>query len=206
MKTYLLDSFNRYKRFSEKLDVRTILCNKAWWVFNDSGEKEIYIFQEDGSLIISINGNVINANWKYLPTNRSLIINEKEQSYMLHPAFLDDKIFALQKDGTEQYSFMIMEEQLKYLHLKSLSDLMQYFIEEEDRRIKAEIELQKQEQAQREREQLQKLTQQKEKQESAPIIVPIIEIMTVCAILASFFFILGIIIFTCYHYISCIIL
>lgn len=168
MKTYLLDSFNRYKRFSEKLDVKTILCNKAWWVFNDSGEKEIYIFQEDGSLIISINGNVINANWKYLPTNRSLIINEKEQSYMLHPAFLDDKIFALQKDGTEQYSFMIMEEQLKYLHLKSLSDLMQYFIEEEDRRIKAEIELQKQEQAQREREQLQKLTQQKEKQESDP--------------------------------------
>lgn len=166
MKTYLLDSFNRYKRFSKKLDVKTILCNKAWWVFNDSGEKEIYIFQEDGSLIVSINGNVINANWRYLPTNRSLIINEKEQSYMLHPAFLDDKFFVLQKDGTEQYSFMIMEELLKYLHLKSLSDLMLYFIEEEDRRKIAEIEHQKQEQTQREREQLQKSTQQKEKRDS----------------------------------------
>ena len=27
MKTFLLDSFNRYKRFSEELDVKTILCN-----------------------------------------------------------------------------------------------------------------------------------------------------------------------------------
>ena len=195
METFLLDSFNRYKRFSEKLDVKTILCNKAWWVFNDSGEKEIYIFQEDGSLIISINGNVINANWKYLPTNRSLIINEKEQSYMLHPAFLDDKIFALQKDGTEQYSFMIMEEQLKYLYIKSLSDLMQYFIEEEDRRIKAEIELQKQEQTQREREQLQKLTQQKEKLPPDPIM----EIIGDCTKLTFFCSILGIIIFACYY-------
>lgn len=44
MKTYLFDTFNRYKRFSEKLDAKTILCNKSWWVFNDSGEKEVYIF------------------------------------------------------------------------------------------------------------------------------------------------------------------
>ena len=28
MKTYLRGSFNRYKRFREKLDVRAILCNK----------------------------------------------------------------------------------------------------------------------------------------------------------------------------------
>ena len=27
MKTYILDILNRYKRFSEQLDVKTILCN-----------------------------------------------------------------------------------------------------------------------------------------------------------------------------------
>ena len=127
MKTYLMDSFNRYKRFSEKLDVKAILCNRSWWVFNDSGEKGIYIFQENGSLIISLNGNVTNASWMYLPANQSLVINAKEQSYMLHPAFLDEKIFALQKDGTEYYSFMIMEEQLQSFWPKSLSDLNLYF-------------------------------------------------------------------------------
>ena len=71
MKTFLLDSFNRYKRFSEELDVRTILCNKPWLIFNDCGDKELYVFQEDGSLIASVNGNVTNAKWQYIPANKS---------------------------------------------------------------------------------------------------------------------------------------
>lgn len=151
MRAYVMDSFKRYKRFSEQLDVKAVLCNKSWWVFNDSGEKEIYIFQEDGSLIISLNGNVINANWKYIPANQSLIINAKEQSYMLHPTFLDEKVFALQKDGTELYSFMIIEEQLQLFKPKSLSDLNSYFehkrlteIEEEQKRHQMQRELERQ--------------------------------------------------------------
>lgn len=151
MKTYLLDSINRYKRFSEKLDIKTVLCNKSWWIFNDSEDKEIYIFQEDGSLIISLNGNVINANWKYIPANQSLIINAEKQSYMLHPTFLDEKIFVLQKDGTELYSFMIIEEQLQSFKPKSLSDLNLYFeqkrlavIEEEQKRLQMQQELERQ--------------------------------------------------------------
>ena len=67
MKTYFLDVLNGYKRLSEKLDAKTILCNKSWRIFNDSGEKEIYIFQEDGSLIISLNGKVTHATWQYIP-------------------------------------------------------------------------------------------------------------------------------------------
>ena len=64
MKTYLLDILNRYKKFSESLDVEAILCSKSWSVFNDSGCKEIYLFQHDGSLIISVSGEVTNATWK----------------------------------------------------------------------------------------------------------------------------------------------
>lgn len=146
-----MDSFNKYKRFSEKLDVKAILCNKSWWVFNDSGEKEIYIFQEDGSLIVSLNGNVTVANWKYIPVNKSLIINSKEQSYMLHPAFSDNNILALQKDGTELYSFMILEEQLQLFKPKSLSELNSYFeqkrkaeIEEEQKRLQMQRESERQ--------------------------------------------------------------
>lgn len=147
MKTYLMDCFNRYRRFSEGLDVKTILCNKSWWVFNDSGEKEIYIFQEDGTVIVSLKGNVTMANWKYLPVNKSLIINTKEQSYMFHPAFSDNNILALQKDGTEQYSFMIIEEQLNHFQPRTLSELNAYLerqiqmqIEAEQRRLQREEE------------------------------------------------------------------
>lgn len=131
MKTYLLDILNKYNRFSENLDVKTILCNKSWWIFNDSGNKELYIFQDDSSLIASVNGNVNNGTWQYIPANKSLIISFKEQSYMLHPSFIDNVVFALQQDGTERFLFMINEEQFNSFQLKSLNDLKSYFKKKE---------------------------------------------------------------------------
>lgn len=144
MRTYLLDSFNKYKRFSETLDVRTILCNKSWWIFNDCEEKEIYIFQEDGSLIISFDGKVTRATWQYIPANKSLIISSKDEAYMLHPAFSNENIFALQQDGTNKYAFMIDEQQGQSFQPKSLTELKLYFENIECKKIKAEQKRQKQ--------------------------------------------------------------
>jgi len=166
MKRYLFDTLNKYKRFSENLDVKTILCNKSWCVFNDSGEKEVYIFQEDGSLIISLSGIITAASWKYILANKSLVIESKEQSYMLHPSFIDNVIFALQLDGTEQYSFMIDETQRDLFQLKSLSDIKHYFenkeqkiIEEEQKSKRLEIET-KQQKAEIERENIERKRQE----------------------------------------------
>ena len=127
MKTFLLDSFNRYKRFSEELDVKTILCNKSWLIFNDCGDKELYVFQENGSLIASVNGNVTNAKWQYIPANKSLVVSFREQSFMFHPSFINNVIFALQQDGTERFAFMINEEQSESFYPKSLKELNNYF-------------------------------------------------------------------------------
>ena len=131
MKTYLFDTFNRYKRFSEELDAKTILCNRSWWVFNDSGEKEVYIFNTDGTLIIAVSGKVTNATWQYIPANKSLIITGNNQSYMVHPAFYDQMIFALQVDGTNDYAFLIDENNLPSTNLRSLADLKEHFAEKE---------------------------------------------------------------------------
>ena len=138
MKTYILDTLNRYKRFSEKLDVKAILCNKSWWIFNDSGEKEVYIFQEDGSLIISFSGKVTQARWQYIPANKSLILSTDKEGYMLHPAFVDENIFALQQDGTNKFAFMIDESQKSNFAPKSLRELTSYFEEKERKRIQEE--------------------------------------------------------------------
>lgn len=135
MKTYLLDVLNRYKRFSEILDVKTILCNKSWLIFNDSGEKEVYIFQEDGSLIISFAGKVTHATWQYLPVNKSLIIDSNEDAYMLHPAFVDENLFVLQQDGTDRFAFMIEEKQSASFSPRSLTELKAYFEEKERKKI-----------------------------------------------------------------------
>ena len=127
MKTYILDSLTRYKSFSEALDVKTVLCNKSWWVFNDIGEKELYIFQDDGSLIISVSGIVTNATWQYVPANKSLIISADNQSYMMHPAFINNVIFALQLDGTEKCAFLIDENNCESFQPKTLTHLQLYF-------------------------------------------------------------------------------
>lgn len=146
MKTYLFDTFNRYKRFSEELDAQTILCNKSWWVFNDSGEKEVYIFNTDGTMIIAVSGKVTNATWQYITANKSIVITGNNQSYMVKPAFFDKQIFALQVDGTNDYAFLIDENNRPSTNLRSLADLKEHFAEkerqallEEQRKLQAEL-------------------------------------------------------------------
>ena len=155
MKTYLFDTFNRYKRFSEELDAKTILCNKSWWVFNDSGEKEVYIFNTDGTLIIAVSGKVTNATWQYIPANKSLIISGNNQSYMVKPAFYDNQIFALQVDGTNDYAFLIDENNLPSTNLRSLDDLKEHFAEKE-RQAELAAFMQKKLEEDRERQRLEK--------------------------------------------------
>lgn len=142
VKTYIFDALTRCKRFSESLDVEAILCSKSWSVFNDSGNKEIYLFQRDGRLIISISGSVTDATWKYIPINQSILINTKNASYMLHPSFIDSVIFALQLDGTNQYSFMIDELQRDLFAPKSLSDIENYFERKRLQELKEEKQIQ----------------------------------------------------------------
>ena len=165
MQTFLFDIFNRYKRFSENLDVKTVLCNKTWFVFNNSGEREIYIFQENGKLKISLNGKVTHATWEYIPANKSLIISGNEQSYMVHAAYVDNILFALQIDGTKEYAFLIDENNKQDFLPQSYNDIKRYF------QIKEEKQIQKEEAERKEKELKQleyvRLAEQKRKEEQA---------------------------------------
>lgn len=156
MKTFLLDIADRFRRFDEQLDVKALLCNKSWQVFNDSGVKEIYIFQEDGSLIISLNGKVNRATWQYIPANRSLIINSDNESYMLRPFFQDENLFTLQLDGTREYSFLINEAQRTSFPVESLSDLKFYLEHKEERLHQIQVEKERQLALQQREEELRK--------------------------------------------------
>ena len=136
MKAYLLDIPNKYHRFSKNLDVKAILCNKSWLVFNDSGDKGvIYLSKKMVLSITSVNGSVINATWQYISANNSLVISFKEQSYMLHPSFKDDVTFALQLDGTERFVFMIEESQKQFFSSKITKRTYRLFENKERRSI-----------------------------------------------------------------------
>ena len=130
MKTYIFDIFNRYKRFSENLDAKTLLANKAWNVFNDEGEKQVYIFQENGTVLITTNGKGTIRKWSYIPANNSILINEKSNDFvMLHVAFVDRTILAFQLDGTNRYAFLIDENNKESFAPKNLKELNAYFLD-----------------------------------------------------------------------------
>lgn len=163
MKTYIFNAINRYKRFSENLEVQSAICNKSWWVFNDSGEKELYIFQEDGTLYITLNGKVTNGTWKYISANKSLIIGTTDQSYMVHAAFIDATLLTLQVDGTEECAFLVNETNKQTYLPQTYSDIMGYFLIKEQMCIKEEEE-RKQRQLEEEKARLEAEEKRKEEE------------------------------------------
>ena len=143
MKTYLLETLNRYKRFSESLDAKAVLSNKAWIVFNDEGEKQVYIFQEDGTVLITTNGIGSVKTWKYIPANKSILINGEDNSFvMLRTAFVDENILAFQLDGTDRYAFMIDENNKALFAPKTLEELNTYLVDKLDKEKQKQIEQQ----------------------------------------------------------------
>lgn len=143
MKTYLLETLNRYKKFSESLDAKAVLSNKAWVVFNDEGEKQVYIFQEDGTVLITTNGIGSVKTWKYIPANKSILINGEDNSFvMLRTAFVDENILAFQLDGTDRYAFMIDENNKALFAPKTLEELNTYLVDKLDTEKQKQIEQQ----------------------------------------------------------------
>lgn len=146
MKTYLLETLNRYKRFSESLDAKAVLSNKAWVVFNDEGEKQVYIFLEDGTVLITTNGIGSVKTWKYIPANKSILINgDGNRFVMLRTVFVDENILAFQLDGTDRYAFMIDENNKALFAPKTLEELNVYLVDKLDKEKQILIEQQNKE-------------------------------------------------------------
>lgn len=127
MKTFLFNIPNEIKNWSNTLDIKTVLCSRSWLVFNDEGLRELYIFQKDGTVIASHNGNVTKAKWELLAVNNSLIIeNPNGTSFLLNPSYYDQKVLLLQVDGTNSFALMIGEQYIQELALESVEKAKLY--------------------------------------------------------------------------------
>ena len=143
MKTYILDTIDRFKRYSQTLDVQTILCQKAWYVLNEDGDDEKLIFQKDGTIIVSINGTTKTYQWEYIPSMQSVHIKySQSEGIMLKPAFLDGIILAFQKTGTKECMFLIDNALGENKKTLSLSSVKKHLLAYEDGNI-TETEIQK---------------------------------------------------------------
>ncbi len=172
MKTFLYAIPNKIHSFSRKLDVKAALCGKSWEVFNDEGVKQLFIFNEDETILITNNGKVINAFWKFIPQNSSILITTGQETIMFRPAFFNKDVFALQQDGVERYLFMIDEEKEPLFPNLSLETLAAYIEKEiskapmDKEEQKKQLQLEKQ-QARMEQEKQRQIEKQKKEEERA---------------------------------------
>ena len=125
MKTYISDIIPKIKQYSLKLDNLTTLTNKHWVSIGDIGDnKRVYIFRNNGQLLISNNGIVEKGSWEYLG-NKSLLIETTEGSYLLKHVFFDQNIIALQLDSTNNYAFFVNENKSNE-ELNSVEDVLKF--------------------------------------------------------------------------------
>lgn len=126
MKTFVLDSLNRYMKLSDKLDTQTFICNGSWWIYNDTKEKEIWVFQNKGRLLTAVNGIVQVKEWEYVTNNKTILVTQENSSYMFNIAFIDDKVFLLNLDGTQEYILMLNENEISNVKEITLNDITNY--------------------------------------------------------------------------------
>lgn len=108
MKTYIFSLIEKYKQFSQIMDVQSVLCSKAWYVLNEDSNSEVLIFKSDNTGYASVDGDTRIFKWEFLPQNGSLLINHDEmKGTMLKPSYFENGILVCQKDGTQECMFLI---------------------------------------------------------------------------------------------------
>lgn len=129
MKSYILDIPNKLSRKIDALDIKSILCNKEWRVFNDSYEMETYMFNEDNTLYITKGGVGSKADWRYIPSNKSLAIEKRGSVLMFHLSFSDDKLAALQLGDSNQYVILLNTNKILSSGIENLSDIQKHILD-----------------------------------------------------------------------------
>lgn len=167
MKTYILDTIERFKRFSQSLDVKTILCSKAWYVLNEDGDTENLIFQEDGTILVSVNGSTKIYTWKFIPQNQSLnIMHSDTEGTMLKPAFMDGNILAFNKIGTKECMFLIDDSWSSQEKMSSLDSVKKYLADIEQKALREQEENRRRIEEEKEKLRREKLLQEETKKKN----------------------------------------
>ncbi len=136
MTPYLFEDINRYKRYSELVEFKSEICDRAWVVISYEKEREVYKFKEDGTIYIVLSGKVTHGTWDYDISDNTVVITAPGLSYMVHPVLYDMKLLVLQVDGTNECFFMIDGNHAESFPYKNVHQLMEYFKKKEEDKIR----------------------------------------------------------------------
>jgi len=110
MKTYIDNLLPRLKQFSQSLDRKEIFIDTPWIYVDENNSRHKYIFQRDGSLIMSVNGEVLIGKWEYLSVANSILIDRIRDKILLNQHFIHSSIMILKLDGTSENNLILANE------------------------------------------------------------------------------------------------
>ena len=128
------------KSLGGKIYNLALLTNSIWIEINEnSGNK--FIFQANGSLLISDNGVVTNAKWKQV-NGSGILIEFQNGSFLYDVIYSDNNIFVL-RSGANNINLV---NERNVAQLGSIQSIKQYFnkkMEENNRRVESKVKTKK---------------------------------------------------------------
>lgn len=98
----------KIQHYSLELDKRSLLYQEPWVHWNHPEGKAVkLIFQKDGRLHYSVEGDIIDGSWELLNTAGSIIIEAGGQKKLYNHGFLDKGVMILKVDGASSNYFVL---------------------------------------------------------------------------------------------------
>ncbi len=109
---YLKNLLPRLKEFSANLDKIEVFVDKHWVFIDNNGNQQSYIFQRNGSLVMSLNGDAQIGKWSFLASAKSILVDRNVDKILLNQALVFDGLMFLKKDGTESNPWVLVNKQV----------------------------------------------------------------------------------------------
>ena len=114
METNLSVLIPRVRKLSQKFDNTSLILSHHWVLVDKiNSKKKLYIFRKNKELLISEDGQVDIASWRYLGKNTLLVENNTVKNLYKH-GFFDQNLIAIKIRDDENYSFFVNEEKFDH--------------------------------------------------------------------------------------------
>jgi len=114
METNLSVLIPRVRTLSQKFDNTSLILSHHWVLVDEiNSKKKLYIFRKNKELLISEDGQVDIASWRYLGKNTLLVENNTVKNLYKH-GFFDQNLIAIKIRDDENYSFFVNEEEFDH--------------------------------------------------------------------------------------------
>ncbi len=135
METNLSVLLPRVNKLSQKFDNISLMLSHHWVLVDETqSKKKLYIFRNNNELIISENGSIDLAKWRYLGKN-TLTIEREGDNFLYKHGFFDENLIAIKIHNDDEYSFFVNETKFdlglnskkniaKYLHKKYIHNIV----------------------------------------------------------------------------------